>query len=574
MVIKGEKNNKAKNILRFVWLFYGLASIGVIVFLLNLLVCSGKDLVAPKILLQENWNINAKGQDYHDVNLEVFRIHNLKKGDTLSLETQLPESWEFAAPALCIPIKQTVIDVYVEDELIYQYGHERFQNNENIGNGLRFVHLKEDSAGKKLRIEMKVGEDNAFVSVSSVWVADWQDAYRYVITENRIPFLLGTFLFVFGVVMALLLVVAIAHEFRYWDFLFISLFSLCMGLWTLCYNDVMVIVALPLYTITLIQNMALLFAPLTIVGHMYVYVKKLKQPKVTYVYYGLLLVQAVFTVIVIILHAFDLLHSSESIKFQYILFGFLVVYFAYLLVASAKKNKDYKVLYYIGMLIVQITIMYELLTYALARYAGLGFLRMKGISAFGIIAFVAVILLDLYRDISIRQLEAKEKEFLLRRAYTDELTKVRNRSYCSEYMDSLQTEHVKDFTIFSLDINNLKQTNDTYGHSVGDSLIRRAAKLLEETFRERGIIGRMGGDEFIVIIPISDKRAIENLIEKFKEFVVEENQENDNVELSIAYGYAISTETENANVEEIYKLADNRMYECKRSMKIKNKEKA
>lgn len=545
-----------------------MASIGVIVFLLNLLVCSGNDLVAPPILLQENWNINVKGQDYQDVNLEVFRVHNLQKGDTMTLEKQLPETWEFAAPALCIPIRQTVIDVYIDDELIYQYGHQRFKNNENIGNGMRFVHLSEDTLGKKLRIEMKVGEDNAFVSVSSVWIADWQDVYRYVITENRVPFLLGTFLFVFGVIMALLLVVAIAHEFRYWDFLFISLFSLCMGLWTLCYNDVMVIFALPPYTITLIQNMALLFAPLTIVGHMYVYVKKLKQPKTTYVYYGLLVVQAVFTAIVILLHAFDLLHTSESIKFQYILFGFLVVFFGYLLVASAKKNKDYKVLYYIGMLIVQITIIYELLTYALTRYAGLGSLRIKGISAFGIIAFVAVILLDLYRDISIRQIEAKEKEFLLRRAYTDELTKVHNRSYCSEYMDSLQSEHVKNYSIFSLDINNLKQTNDTYGHSAGDSLIRRAAKLLEETFHDRGVIGRMGGDEFIVIIPISDKIAIENLIEIFKEFVIEENEANDSVKLSIAYGYAMSTEMENASVEEIYKLADNRMYECKRSMKV------
>ena len=98
-----------------------------IVFLLNLLVCSGKDLVAPKILLQENWDISAKGQDYQDVNLDVFRVHDLQKGDTLTLKTQLPETWDFLAPALCIPIKQTVIDVYVGEELIYQYGHQRFR---------------------------------------------------------------------------------------------------------------------------------------------------------------------------------------------------------------------------------------------------------------------------------------------------------------------------------------------------------------------------------------------------------------------------------------------------------------
>lgn len=549
------------------WIFYGIASIGVICFLLNLMICAGKDLMAPKIVLQQGWNVTVSGQTFTDVNLDTFRFHELKKADKLTLETMLPEEWAYKSPVLCLPIRQTVVDLYLDDELVYQYGQQRLANNENVGNGLRFIHLNEDSVGKRLRIEFEIAEDEPFVFVQSIWVSDWQDAYRYVITENRVPLLLGAFLFVFGVVMALLLIFAIAHNFRYWDFLFVSLFSLCMGLWTLCYNDVMIIFSLPPYSITLIENMALLFAPMTIVGHMFVYVKQLNQKKVTYIYIGLFVTQLIFTVFIIILHAFDLLHISESLKFQYLIFAFMAVYFAYLLFASAKKNKNYRLLYYIGMTIVQVTILYEIVTYALIRYTGLSFLRIKGISALGIISFIAVILLDLYRDISIRQLEAKEKELLLKRAYTDELTQIHNRSFCSEYMNSLQTENVKDYTIISLDINNLKQTNDALGHSAGDLLIRRAAQMLKESFDTRGIIGRMGGDEFIVIIPSSDKNLVEQLINQFKQLILRENSLNQKEKLSIAYGCAFSSEMTNPNVEDIYKLADDRMYQCKRNMK-------
>lgn len=553
--------------LRIIWVLYGMASIGVILFLLNQLVDAGYDLVAPRIFLQDNWTVSVAGERFEDVNLETFRFDRLKKGDTLTIETILPDTLEYTAPAFCMPIRQTVVEFYVADELIYQYGQERFQNNKNVGNGMRFIHLDKNSAGKPIRIELTIAEDAPFVSFQKIWISDWQDAYRYVITENRVPFLLGTFLFVFGALMALLLVVAIAREFRYWDFLFVSLFSLCMGLWTLCYNDILVVFSLPPYKITLIQNMALLFAPLTIVGHMFVYVKQLEHRKTMLVYNILLVVQLLFTTTVIVLHAFDLLHTSESLKVQYLLFAFLAVFFGYLFLATARKNKEYKTFYYIGMLVVQVTVLYELITYALNRYAGMDFLKIKGISAYGIIAFVSVILLDLYRDISIRQIEEKERELLLKRAYTDELTQIHNRSYCSEYMHSLQAEHVEAYTIFSMDINNLKQTNDAYGHSAGDALIKCAAQMLEETFGKKGIIGRMGGDEFIVIIPSTNKELIEKSIEQFKQLVEKENSTKKEEKVSIAYGYAVSTEVKDGDVEEVYKLADDRMYQCKRTMK-------
>lgn len=549
------------------WVCYVLLSIALVLFLLNRLVSEQKDNLAPRMILEKSWDVTVQGETQRNIDLNSFRCYGLYRGDVLELTTVLPEEWDYKAPVLCVPIVQTVVDVYVDGELIYQYGRERYELNKNVGNGLRFVHLDNSYKGAELRIVMRVAEDYAFSSLKPFWISDWQDVYRIVITENRLPLLLGAFLVVFGIVMSILLTAAMVYDSRFWYIFFVSIFSLCMGLWTLCYNDVLVIFSIPPHAITLIENMSLLFAPLAVVGHMYVYVKQLKSFKISMVYNVLLVLQLLSTVITIILHIFDIIHSAESLNYHYVSYMFLAAFFAFLLIESARKNTKYRTVYYVGMAIVIITVLYELVAYAINRYMGISSLLIKGISAMGIITFISVILLDLYHDIVLRKMEAKEKEMLLRRAYTDELTQIHNRSYCSEYMKSLQDEAMKEYAIVSFDINNLKDTNDRYGHSAGDLLLKNAASKLEEAFSGKGIIGRMGGDEFIAVIPSADREQIERMINHFMEMIKAENAGEAKEKLSVAFGYALSTETQSDDVEQVYKLADDRMYRCKREMK-------
>ncbi len=565
--IRDKLLSEKQKVLRIVWGAYVLLSILLIFFLLNKLLCAGGDNLAPKIVLEDEWNVAVNDETFSSVKLDEFRYYGLNKGDVLTLTTVLPQQWEYKSPALCVPVMQTVVEVYVDDEMIYKYGHDRYEQNKNVGNGIRFVHLENSYKGKELSIVLTVAEERAFAALKPFWVSDWQDCYRIIMTENRVPLLLGVFLLVFGVIMSLLLTIAMVYDSRFWYIFFVSIFSLCMGLWTICYNDVMVIFSIPPYTVTLIENMSLLFAPLAIVGHMYVYVRQIGNKKISIIYNILLISQLISTVVTIILHMFDIIHSAESLNYHYVSYMFLAVFFGFLLIESARKNKKYRTVYYIGMSLVSITVLYELISYAINRYLGYSAFLVKGISAFGIIAFISVILLDLYHDILLRQMETKEKELLLKRAYTDELTQVHNRSYCSEYMEHLQTEHIKEYTVVSLDINNLKDTNDKYGHYAGDLLIKSAADKLSEAFSGKGIIGRMGGDEFIAIIPCADKKLIESMISHFKEMVDDENKANPDAQLSVAYGYALSTEFENAEVALVYKKADDRMYETKRRMK-------
>ena len=135
-----------------------------------------------------------------------------------------------------------------------------------------------------------------------------------------------------------------------------------------------------------------------------------------------------------------------------------------------------------------------------------------------------------------------------------------------EYMEKLEEEKENNYTVVCMDLNNLKITNDTYGHAKGDILIKSAAEVISDTFGEDGVVARMGGDEFIAILNTSDSHEIAKVMEQFQINMSKKNKEVEDLNMSIAYGYA-SCNGEDYEIEKIYQLADDRMYENKKKMK-------
>lgn len=114
-----------------------------------------------------------------------------------------------------------------------------------------------------------------------------------------------------------------------------------------------------------------------------------------------------------------------------------------------------------------------------------------------------------YRDARIRELEKLATE--------DDLTGLKNRRYVREFLRQItaraKTEALR-VTLFLFDIDNFKHYNDTYGHAVGDVVLKQAAVLMRRCCRTHDVIGRIGGDEFAVIfwdlpVPPNKKEAIQ-----------------------------------------------------------------
>ena len=113
-----------------------------------------------------------------------------------------------------------------------------------------------------------------------------------------------------------------------------------------------------------------------------------------------------------------------------------------------------------------------------------------------------------FRDITDKVDQRKKIEYL---SYHDYLTGLYNRMFFEEEMRRLDTERNLPISIIMGDLNGLKLTNDFFGHSYGDMLLKTAAEVLSRICREDDIIARWGGDEFVILLPktsLQDARQI------------------------------------------------------------------
>ncbi len=553
--------------IQIIWFFYALCSIALVLYLIDHMFSKEIADKEKRLILEDGWTVTINDTQYEDVILDELRFKPLNKGDKVVLTKKLPEEWKFEETALCFHIRQTTVDMYVDGQRIYEYGHERLEDNDTLGSGIQIINFSNDNKGKDLKIALEVSENNAFAKMDEIWLSEWSDAYRLILAENRLPFFLGAFLVVFGIVVTTILIFVVATAPQYTNILLLSIFAICMGIWTLCYHNVILFFPVPLYSVTLIEYMSLFMAPLPIIGYMYSYVKQLESKRLMLCYKTLLSIQFISTVVSIALHALDIVHAAGLLFYHHILFVIHSFFFAYILYAGTKKNKNRRKLYTIGLVIVLASIAYELIDYVLGRYFGWSVLELKGVLSLGIIVFIAILVLDLYHDITIRKMEEHERMLLIKRANTDDLTQLNNRRFCTEYMKELDADEESKYTIVSFDLNDLKKSNDQYGHVQGDLLIKRAAELIGDIFSDSGIVGRIGGDEFIAILSTEDTTYVEALLEQLRQRIDETNRSMPELNLSISYGYAMRSEIEENITEKVYQLSDNRMYEYKRIYK-------
>ena len=139
------------------------------------------------------------------------------------------------------------------------------------------------------------------------------------------------------------------------------------------------------------------------------------------------------------------------------------------------------------------------------------------------------------------------------------LSRVLKEKYEKEkYMCTSNTE----WAYISLDLNDLKQTNDSLGHSAGDELICAASNCMKFAFASYGKIYRIGGDEFVVWIQYSVSN-LDSILQGFDATIHEWHGKHLN-SISVSYGVVKSSEQDFDSVQEISKFADERMYQNKK----------
>ena len=156
--------------------------------------------------------------------------------------------------------------------------------------------------------------------------------------------------------------------------------------------------------------------------------------------------------------------------------------------------------------------------------------------------------------------KAELAEIQARYAHYDQLTGLQNRRAYEETIEQLTKDLPSGCSVISVDVNDLKNTNDTLGHSAGDELLIGTAKCLCRSFPGTDRIYRIGGDEFVIIIT-NEEYDVETALSRLKRYSADWKGD-------LIHGFSISTGVATAkefdHIDSILKAADQRMYESKR----------
>jgi diguanylate cyclase (GGDEF)-like protein len=125
------------------------------------------------------------------------------------------------------------------------------------------------------------------------------------------------------------------------------------------------------------------------------------------------------------------------------------------------------------------------------------------------------------------------------------------------------------FGVLFVDMDNLKKINDELGHSTGSVALVETAKLLKTNFRDADIIGRVGGDEFVVVSQF-ESHEITEAIERLRAAVARKNKAiGQRFSISLSIGYAVADDLTRETLQSLVLKADEAMYAEKRSKKMR-----
>ncbi len=520
--------------------------------------------------LSAGWTCSLNGETLEsqgDGNLSDYTFSNLERGDVVVLERTLPD-WAEGSELVSILVQYSAVDVYVDDVRIYSYGQDLYEAGQFVGNGYHYVSLPEDASGKQIRFEITVAEDNAFSGIDTPKIGNGRDIYREYISDNVFGIFIGVFLLILGIILLFFSCIASAFNKNYLQLVYIALFSFSISLWYLCDIKVFSLAGMDLSAMATVKFFSLYFAPIpfALITATMIVGKPGWRMRFLYNYAK---VTGILLIVASCLHYFNIVHYTQLLTFFHILLGVGVVFLVIATVTATTKREEIKteveqskIIIYFGLAIFLVCAIIDVVKYNFRLYVLQNDknLSMNLVLLGTLIVILCFLLSYIFRIYEVYVSNA-QKEWYEKLAYTDMLCKISNRAKYSEDIAEIVRLGQK-YAFINMDVDGLKKVNDTMGHEMGDRLLSEFSNVLQEAFDHVGDAYRMGGDEFLVIVKEEQLDNMNFAINQMND-LAQKHSAGLSFTIEFSYGIAKSSEFLGYTPEQLYSLADKRMYSMK-----------
>lgn len=565
------KTKQGNNIFITNIIFYTLTATIVIIVLLGI-YASGIHIyharAYPITILDDGWRVVQNDHVLEQTMLSEINTGVVNKQEKFILERELPLS-AIPSASLSFHTFQSTVNIAINDEPMYSFGMDLYAESRMLPRTICYVPLPADYAGKTMRIELVSTEPIAFSGLGPFHFGNEKDLFNLFLEKRRLPFFIGTFLFIFGLFQLLWIPYILIAGSTNTSPLFSAFITMTLGIYILAFYNTFDLFTEFSTVNTMIEYISLYLLPCAIAGFFTSLGGRRQR-----LYGKFALVNLAFVFVVLTLHLFNIMHITQ---FLFILFVIIIAEAVPIVVnviknptrrrrrntnileETADKFLSYGFIIFVCCgFINEIMLVYARFISGKESYTSLSWMIIGSI-----IFSICLVLHYFLHNVCALRAEAT-RQYLSQLAYSDRLTDLANRTKCEHVMRQLGVDK-KLFTLVSFDLDNLKKINDQFGHIEGDRMIQTFASALRNCFADALLVGRMGGDEFIVILTDEQCSFVDDLLHELEKTLKSMNKDEKLFKYGVSYGCAKSTETQyGQRVYDIYMLADKRMYDMKK----------
>lgn len=511
------------------------------------------------IPLENSWTYTNKSvTSPQQIKLPTSTIYN-PKASAFTLYNTLPNEF-FMGATLLIKANHQTLEVFLEDELIYSYGVDVISPiGKSLGTSLHFVRLPSDFAGKDISIRFNSKYPRFNAVADQIYIGTKSAHVFSVYRQNIVAAFIGISMFLIGLIVVIVYLIVFKLSGKSRVVVYLALISILSGIFILSSNDMLQLVWNAPLCYYQISVLSLFLLPLPI---LYFFTSPYVLGKV-HILRIAIVVHRTFVITSIVLHLLHIVDFNITIRISHVLMICEFTLCAYYCAKNRRKKVAKTVL--IAFTVLGIFGFTNIILFTINPI-----INITSFSKYGMLIFVIMISFHAGQYIFNLSRSSAMNSALAQIAYNDTMTGLKNRASFQEKLDYYEANaaELDGVAIAVADLNYLKCINDSLGHKKGDDLIIQCACVLERHFGKLGTVYRIGGDEFVVIMPSTTPVHCNEALNAMKRSIKSYNKSNPTSGvLSIAIGVEYFNRAYDNTINDLFSRADSAMYSNKIAQK-------